>query len=281
MSSLGIIAKALQPHAARMIHLQFFVSWLSLLMPLALPAQLEVTLAVENQVISGQDFYFDIYLVRTSANPDNIYLAGSDFVLNYDHTNFNSPSLESVNGFCSFGPSDGSGSNTTITQSNYESSTSVSLISDMVVINLDGPSPDATTINTRVAMINQNMQWHRLGRFKISGLIDPGQGAGLQWKIGGMGLTTIIASFQTQAPFNAQPLNLITGVIELCQSSRTVDNSPIQDGKYQADSSVTSTGTIPSGNSVMFAAGNEVSLLPNFSLEIGALFEIHMDGCDP
>ena len=242
-------------------------------------AQLAVTVSIENQSVVSSDFYFDIYLFRSSPDPDDIFLAGSDFVLSYDQTNFDSPTIEKVDGYCTLTPSDHSGSNDQITQANYFANTMVTLMSDLVIVNLAGPSPNATTINTRVAVLDDKVQVHRLGRFKISGIINPEQKAGLQWKIGVPGLTTLVFSFEQTAPFMANQINSIIGAIQLCLTNRTIDSSPVQDGFYHAQSSITSTGSIDSGTSVVFDAGSTVSLLPNFTTAQNATFEIKMDGC--
>ena len=56
------------------------------------PAEAQVptyTLQVANQHVSGTDFIFDIYLLRTGDTP--IYLGNSDFVLEFNAANFTSP----------------------------------------------------------------------------------------------------------------------------------------------------------------------------------------------
>ena len=56
--------------------------------------------------------------------------------------------------------------------------------------------------------------------------------------------------------------------------------SPIATGLYQASEIINSSGLISSGNDVRFNAGTELNLLPDFEVELGALFEVLLDGCD-
>lgn len=147
-------------------------------------AQVSADLTIENQQVVGTDFLFDIYLTRTGTN--DIYLGNADFVLTFNQANFTAPVLSKEGtspGSCTFVPSDPSGFNTLFTQDGYFSNTATEILAGSdLTINLNGPAPDATTINTRVAEIDNSPGTHCLGRFKVSGINNPAGFMNLQWK---------------------------------------------------------------------------------------------------
>ena len=251
-------------------------------LPVIVFGQLDITLSVENQHVIGSDFYFDIFLHRSSPDPDDIYLAGSDFVLDFNQANFSNPTFAPVGispGYCSLTPSDHSGTNDQETMEFYFDNASIIQIGGSVVINLSGPTPNMTTILTHVARIDATEVFHRLGRFKISGIINSGLLAGLIWKTGGLGLFTRIFSFDPITLIANEVDNLI-GEIESCPSTRPVNDTPISPGVHQAVNLVISSGTVDSNSSVTFDSGNCVKLMPNFAVEGDGVFEIKIQGCN-
>ena len=148
-------------------------------------SQVTADLTIENQQVSGTDFLFDIYLTRTGTN--NLYLGTADFVLTFNSGNFTSPVLSkepaAAPGLCTLVPTDQSGINSLILQVTYFNNTSVIILNgNQLVVNLNGPTPgDIAAFNTSVARIDNTPSTHRLGRFKVSGITNPGGQMNLQW----------------------------------------------------------------------------------------------------
>ncbi len=65
-----------------------------------------------------------------------------------------------------------------------------------------------------------------------------------------------------------------------CPPTLTVNEVPIPSDVYHANNQITSTGTVGSGSNVMFMAGNNVELMPNFTANQSAVFEIRIQGCN-
>lgn len=173
--------------------------------------QVSADLTVENQQVIGTDFFFDLYLTRTATN--DLYLDNADFVFTFDAVNFSSPVFSkegTAPGFCTFVPTDQSGYNTLITQMNYFNNTSVDLLNgNQLMINLNGPTPgDITAFNSTVAWINDLPSTHRLGRFKVSGIINPGGFMNLQWKTNGTGIITQVFTLAPVAPWISTLINI-------------------------------------------------------------------------
>ncbi|MCB0668649.1 MAG: proprotein convertase P-domain-containing protein [Saprospiraceae bacterium] len=64
-----------------------------------------------------------------------------------------------------------------------------------------------------------------------------------------------------------------------CPSTMNVNDNPIVSGTYQAGTQLTSLGAVGSSSSVLFRAGNNVELKPNFSVAPNSSFEIRIEGC--
>ncbi len=58
-----------------------------------------------------------------------------------------------------------------------------------------------------------------------------------------------------------------------------IDDDPIASESYQASNTITSTGVVASGSDVVFDAGQEVLLLPNF--QSADNFHAFIEGCSP
>lgn len=178
-------------------------------------AQVDVTLTVENQNVVGSDFFFDVYLQATSAPSNPLYLGNADFVLTFNAANFTNPTISKEPqtgvsyGYCTFVPSDQSGSNTEITRINYYDNTSPTILNgNEIIINLNGPTPsDQTAFDGRVAKIDEQASTHRLGRFKITGISNTSGTAGLQWKTSGTGVVTQVFSLDP-VTFNGSAANI-------------------------------------------------------------------------
>lgn len=177
--------------------------------------QVTADLTIENQNVVGTDFFFDIYLTRTGTN--DLYLGNADFVLTFTVANFNSPSItnEGVE-FCTFIPTISNPTNNLFTQDFYFNSTSVETNNgNEILINLNGPTPSTqTNFDTRVARIDNTPSTHRLGRFRVSGIINPNGFMNLQWKTSGAGVTTQVFTLASVTPWasSAVTINAINPV---------------------------------------------------------------------
>lgn len=150
-------------------------------MGIHLSAQVKGNLSIENVSVAGTDVYFDIYMNERVGSSGPIYLSHSDFVIFFDPTAFNYPqfSIEShpnppggiQGGYCSFVPTNTSGTNTDFCRFVYHTNLSASVLSaNEIVVNLNAPSPNTTTIfNENIARIDQQLLTHRLGTFKMTG----------------------------------------------------------------------------------------------------------------
>ncbi len=196
-----------------MCRIQIFLIFLIILGSIHLEAQLQVTVSIENQFGDGENFYFDIYLRRTSSANGDIYLGHSDFVLNFNASNFNSPILSAVGnspGYCDFSPTVPSGQNDLFTSISYFNSTSPVRSGNQLIINVSAPNPgDESSFNSSVARIDNTGLKHRLGRFMISGITNPSGTAGLEWKTSGTGLSTQVFSLENVAPFQSSSISVV------------------------------------------------------------------------
>ena len=156
--------------------------------------QLTAVLTIENQEVVGSEFFFDLYL-RTSNASDSIFLGNSDFVLSFDVGNFSSPVFSAVGespGEWTFIPRLATGSNIFATRLFYFDQPAVEIRNgNQLYINLQGPAPTSTTINTRVARIDNQDLTHCLGRFQVSGISNFNGFMNLQW----VTASTIVTSF--------------------------------------------------------------------------------------
>jgi len=67
-------------------------------------------------------------------------------------------------------------------------------------------------------------------------------------------------------------------VVKQCLANLNLE-SLIESQVYRASNKIAASGTVPSGNFVHFKAGNEVELLPSFTIEIGADLNISIEAC--
>ena len=146
-----------------------------------------VDLTIENQSVVGTDYFFDVYLKRTGTN--DLYLSNADFILSFDNAFFTSPVLSKEgavpNGYCTFVPTNSNPANNLATQTLYFGNTTVSIVNtNLIKISLNIPTPaNQSTFDSQIAKINNSASTHRLGRFKMSGLIIAPGNPGLSWRI--------------------------------------------------------------------------------------------------
>lgn len=187
--------------------------------------QIQAEVCLENINAQGTDLFFDIYLRTVPGSGGNLYLGNADFVLTFNTNNFNKPVLSKTGsgaGFCAFIPTDPAG--TAFTQFAYFINTSPVIIGNELVINLNGPTPsNQADFDIQVARIDGTLDLHRLGRFRISGLIDPNGNMGLMWKSTGPGLITKIFTLSNTQPFISTQLSDSDLALSIC-SCTDADN---------------------------------------------------------
>ncbi|NND33943.1 MAG: hypothetical protein HKN76_15245 [Saprospiraceae bacterium] len=275
---VGILNKA-----ARRIYLVFMVTSFIFMSTHFSWAQKVAFLTIENQMPVGTDYYFDIYLTRSSdIILGDIYLGHADFIIAFNQALFNNPTLTKVNpspGNCTFQPTVSDANNDLITRANYFDNSVPMIMDDLLVINLNGPSPgDQITFNTRVAKIDDAVSMHRLGTFKISGLVDPNSDPDLKWKTKGTGLTTKVSSLVNISPFTSGLIDLETDT-NTCPDSLGMSIPPLLSGQYQAAVEITLGAAVQAGATITLTAGNHFECLPNFAVPLGTTVEMSIQGC--
>ncbi len=180
-------------------------------------AQALTTVSVENQAVIGTDLYFDVYLRTTAGSSDDLYLGDSDFLFNFNHGNFTSPTLTKVpnpspiapfaqNGYCTFTSRTYTSiidlSTAAVVQKGYYDKTSTTISDNKLIISVSSPTPsDGTAFNEMLAKIDGTLLTHRLGRFKVSGISNPTGTAGLAWIGCVAGSSTELHTMVDSAPF--------------------------------------------------------------------------------
>lgn len=270
-----------EPEVIAMKHIQILL--IILIFTLQTSGQVRVGLTIENQLIDGTDFLFDIYLTRASGSTGDIFLGNADLVIAFNNQMFTSPELfkeGSAPGQCTFVPTVQSQTNNQITQFNYFNSTAETIDGSFLIINLNGPTPgDEAAFLSSVAKIDALPSTHRLGRFRISGVNDPGADANLRWKTTGSGLKTMVFSLDQNAPYNSDQIEVETDS-NTCPESLAVDQMSIPPGLHQASSELSALGAILSPTSVTLSAGQEVTLQPDFEVAQGGTLLIRIQGCE-
>ncbi|MBK8504632.1 MAG: proprotein convertase P-domain-containing protein [Saprospiraceae bacterium] len=74
-------------------------------------------------------------------------------------------------------------------------------------------------------------------------------------------------------------LEICTGGGGNCPPNLPVNDNPIAAGTFQAGTQLTSAGSVGVGNNVIFRAGNNVELQPNFTVPLTSIFEARIEGC--
>jgi len=141
-------------------------------------------LYVLNQVVSGTDLQFDIYLKRTGTTA--IYLGNCDFVLTFNDTNFTDPTAEIIDeGLTVFYTFD-----------------AVIVASNRYIINLLQPSfSTQAQFNQRVTNISSSGDGEYVGTFRLTGISNPPGVSGLQWR-NDLPNPTIVTTLAPVTPWN-------------------------------------------------------------------------------
>lgn len=241
--------------------------------------QVRVNLTIENAMIDGNNYLFDIYLTRAPGSTGDIFLANADLIVTFNQQMFLNPALTTEPSYCTLTPSTTSVDNNMLTQLIYSTNTAVDIANNQIMINLNGPAPaNPSTFANSVAKIDTQPSTHRLGRFRISGVTDPDGDANLQWKTDGSGLKTMLFSLYPETPFNSFQIEVQT--LNTCPDSLEVDGNPMNSGLYQAASQLSALGQILTSANVIFSAGQEVTLLPDFEIALGSTLLIRIQGCE-
>jgi hypothetical protein len=219
-----------------------------------------VSLDIRNQHYSGDSMFFDIYLTRTSGA--DIYLGNSDFMLTYNHGNFNSPSLNYVNGSNTF-----KNANNVSAAYNEHIATEIITLAGInqnkLVINIQQPVFSSQgEFQSRIALIDNTVETHKLGTFYVLGLTDPSQGSGLEWVSSG-GLVTKLFRLDPVSPWKST--RIAPGDIAF--------NDPASVGEPTAQASgLQVTGRTDTSITLSWARGNgdNVILLSREGAAVGA-----------
>jgi hypothetical protein len=255
-----------------------------LALPSAATAQVEAFLSIENQSISGSNVTFEIFLTCTSGSPyDKLHLGNADFVIAFNNSMFTNPTLTKIGpspGSCNFKPANSTNHiDTTITQINYFDNCATMISGNILVINLNGPTPDdQNSFNGRVAVISGSSSTHRLGRFNISGIINPSEDPDLKWKTIGQGLKTNVLHLQNTFPLMSSPIILDTDT-NTCPDIMAIVESPVLSGSYQAGFQLSTPASLATNSIITLTAGDNIEFQPNFSVPLGAQLTATIGGC--
>lgn len=161
---------------------------------------------IRNQQYSNDTLFFDVYLSRNGGATDYL-LGNSDFVLNYNNSNFSSPTIGYVANSASL-----TNSNTTATTS-YEGNIAAEIgtsnpNTNKIMINVLQPTfSNGTDFATNIAKIGTAAETHRLGTFFITGLQDVTQSPSLTWVTSGTGTKTIVYALNASSPWKSSKIN--------------------------------------------------------------------------
>jgi hypothetical protein len=124
-------------------------------------------LQVANQTVSGSNFTFDIYLLRTGTTA--LYLANADFVLTFNNANFTSPGV-------SITAQDGQ------LETWYTLDASI-VSSNRCIVNVAPPGIVSTAqLNARTLNVSTSGLGSLIARVQITGISNPTGTAGLAWR---------------------------------------------------------------------------------------------------
>lgn len=185
---------------------------------------------IENQVAVGTDFYFDIYLTRTGAN--DLYLNNGQFLLTFNSVAFNNPVL-------SLDPDDATYFNLTNSDgtscgSFYYPNIATSVSGNQLQISLNIVAySNQSQFDSRIAKIDNQSSTHRLGRYKVSNLIDPSTSMDLLWVTSDPIRSKVFSDASTSPWVNSeasgtwtQP-DIVPLPVELASFTSIIDNNAV------------------------------------------------------
>ncbi|TNE80943.1 MAG: hypothetical protein EP332_05520, partial [Bacteroidetes bacterium] len=209
-----------------------------------------IQLDIRNQHYVGSDFYFDVYMVRTSGQ---VHLGNADFVMTYNHANFSSPVLTMVTGTSNLKNSSGA----TIS---YEANIATTIgtsgsNTNKLIINLAGPAgiSSQTNFDAIMARIDSQTNTHRLGTFQISGATSPSIATSIEWYMSGAGVKTKLYTHNSSSPWLSTRINAVTANNPSLGTEPTTQATDFAIDA-QTDTTMTLSWTRGSGDSIIILA---------------------------
>lgn len=166
-------------------------------------------LDIRNQQYNGDTLFFDVYLSRNGGSAD-YYLGDADFVLNFNHGNFTSPTMGMVAGspvLVNHG-----GTTTTAYNSNIAATVGTSSPNtNKLIINVQRPSfSGQSQFESNIARINTSASTHKLGTFWVKGVQDESASPSLTWVTAGAGIRTTAYTLNTSTPWKSSKIGTLT-----------------------------------------------------------------------
>jgi hypothetical protein len=129
------------------------------------------TCTVQNSLVSGTDFLYEIYVQRTGLS--DIYLGNSDFVLTFDNASFASPTISIVQPGIPGGRIEA-----------FYGVGAVIVSSNRAVVNVSRPVISSQTqFDSRLEVISTLAPGTLIAIVKITGISNPAGSANLQWRL--------------------------------------------------------------------------------------------------
>lgn len=155
-------------------------------------------LSVQNIVLTGNYITFDLY-IRSTAPADTIFLASSSWGWNFNNTVFTNPAFSVVEGFST---NIKSRTGTEVGELFY-TLTANPPANGKITGDISGPDPQTqSNFNQRVACISNQLNFHRIGRYKIQGITTFSGLLGLDWYL----QYCSIWVYESSSPFNTTQL---------------------------------------------------------------------------
>lgn len=156
----------------------------------------QYVLTVQNQVVTGNSVAFDLY-IRTTNPTDTIFLATSSWGWVYNNQNFTNPQFTIDTG-SSLNIKNRAGQEV---EELYYSLTANTPNGNQLTSDILGPDPsNQNFFNQRVARISNQPLYHKIGRFRVTGISNLNGYFGLGWLLSYISVWT----YQIVPPFNTQ-----------------------------------------------------------------------------
>ncbi len=180
--------------------------------------QVSAIVFTEEVEITEEEYIFDLYIHTVEGSEGDLFLAQSDFIINFDSKGFTDPVVSKVpnpepifgflqNGYCTFSSTNYNDPNDLMTalqvQYNYYGGTSIMPVSDneIRILLTSGTASTNAQLHNFIARINGEENLHRLGRFKINGYNGEVEDVNLTVKSSGPYFTTkLYTNTETEFP---------------------------------------------------------------------------------
>lgn len=151
------------------------------------------TATIQNQTVSGTDFYYDIYVLRTGST--DIYLGNADFVLTFNNTYFTSPTITVTE----------AGAPSSKIRTWYSVGASI-LSSNRAVVDVTQPSfSTQAEFDSKVEVMSNTEPGTLIATVRISGINNPSGTAGLNWRLSGLN-NTVVFSLANTSPWTSSDI---------------------------------------------------------------------------